>query len=806
MNFGSYHETEGTFVRLGRILLFAHLLFSPLLFQRGLIEVFEYPKAMLLATTAMLLLAGFVSYRVGQPTQDEKDEKKERKKQKKEARRGGSAATQGLSELIPLGMILFLSSAFFSTLFSRSGITSFYGEHENFAGLITIASYTILFFGTWQLSRRFDSCRTLLIATVLSVSCMTLYGIVQAIGLDPFTWKRTATISNVTRIFGTLGHPNHLAAFLVMGFPIVCYFRIEAWCRRRFIQGVVLMGVEIASAVLVVLSFSRGAWVAMVMMLIVFLTGLAKVAETRKVVIAALCPWMIGLFLGGVVFTTLPNTTPAISINQPETTTQNAQDVEKEDGVRRPTGASLQDVKKEGLRSSPPRPSGVWLRIKQMGVSDLTHGPRWPIWTAAFSMFLDHPLFGVGLDGFRLAFQPYRPPHYWLREWGGTPTHAHNEVLHIMATQGGFGLAAAMVITVGIGFAFLKILRKTEIPDRMLSIAIFAGITGFYITNLFSFTVIGTGTLFVTFAALLQGVALATPNGPLPLVAVGRSAPIANVTSAMAFPSIGSQTIGIRVIIGIVTGVVFYFFVIAPVRANRLLSYTIFNRSLPASVATGRLEKAVRLDSSRPLYFYHLGTAYRKEARLISDVTARATSLKLAKDALTHAIDLVPVDAENYIKLANLLVVMIKESPPLVSLDEVYNAIQKAVTLDPYNADYYLIGADIATALGDTGRAARWASKSIQSYPDFAPPHAQLGFIALIEAARLGKENKHAEIKILAQKAIDHLEHALPLFWANHTEKEKTARDNLKKAYEFRAKAEERLAQTVGTPTAGAVN
>jgi tetratricopeptide (TPR) repeat protein len=238
-----------------------------------------------------------------------------------------------------------------------------------------------------------------------------------------------------------------------------------------------------------------------------------------------------------------------------------------------------------------------------------------------------------------------------------------------------------------------------------------------------------------------------------------------------------------------------YFFVIVPFRANRLLSHTIFNRSLPAAVATGRLERAVRLDGSRPLYFYHLGTTYRKEARQTADTTTRATSLKLAKDALTHAIDLVPVDAEHYIKLANLLVVMVRESPPLASTNEVFQALQKALALDPYNADYLLIGADIATALGDTRRASQWAFKSVQLYPHFAPPHAQLGFISLIEAVRLAKDRKHAEIKILAQKAIDDLERSLPLFWANHTEKKKTAEENLAKGYLFRAKAEERLGE-----------
>jgi len=799
-------------IQWGRHLLFLHLFLSPLIFQRGLIEVFEYPKATFLTAVAILLLAVFCSHQVGRRFHGVHDEKDERKKQKKGIRRGEiGGVTHGLSEPIPLGMILFLISAFLSTLFSRSGITSFYGEHENFSGLITITSYTILFFGTWRLCREFTAFRALLLATVLSISCITLYGLVQAAGLDPFTWKRTASIGNFTRIFGTLGHPNHLATFLVMGFPIVCYFRLLAWRQHWFLPTFILMTIESASAILVVFSYSRGAWAAMGVMFMVFLFGLSKINEKKSTLMTVILPWIIGLILGVLTFPTLPETSVADS---PESLTTSSILSTQPDDVTTPavgTSTVAATMPTEGERSSPP--SGInalWLRVKQMGVSDLIEGTRWPIWTAAFAMFLDHPLFGVGLDGFRLAFQPYRPPIYWLREWGGTPTHAHNELLHILATQGLFGAVAIIVLTAGIGISFLKILRRNEMPDRILPVAIFSGIIGFYITNLFSFTVIGTGTLFVTLAGILTGMSEApmsrrSPTGetnkPLPtdkLLAEGN--PSGRGSLAGAGPlAVAGPLAGVWIVFGIVLYVV----VVVPLRANQLISHTIFDRALSPLVARERLEKGVQYDAHHPLYFYHLGMAYKKEARAVSDPASRAASFKLAKNALDQAINLVPVDAENYIKLANLLLIMVRESPPLASSDEVYQAIQKALELDPYNADYLLIGSDIATALGDTRRASRWALKSIQHYPHFAPPYAQLGFISLIEAVRLAKDQNHAEIKKLAEKAIDHLERSLPLFWANHTDKKKTAQDNLERAYDFKKKAGERLAERAETRQIG---
>jgi O-antigen ligase/Tfp pilus assembly protein PilF len=775
-------ETEPIISRLGRALLFIHLLLSPLVFQRGLIEVFEYPKTILLITTAILLAAGFVSYKARpQPKEVEGQDKKGKEKK---GRSKGRSERSPFGDLTLLGMLLFLVSAFFSTLFSRSPITSLYGEHENFAGFITIASYTVLFFGTWALCRRVETCRRLLMASVVSVIVMVIYGVIQATGHDPFTWKRTAGFGsfNFMRIFGTMGHPNHLGAFLVMGLPIVCYFRLQAFKRGGFLMGLVLLVTELSAAALIVFSFSRGAWVAMGAAGLVFAGGLATVVKKRTIIFALL-PWVIGLALGAFAFSTLSSTTqggattPAVtaSVSPPQ-----PQAVPRPQHSPRP-------------QPSPgPQPSSglnpLWTRVKEMGISDLTQGTRWPIWTTAFAMFVDYPLFGVGLDGFPLAFQKYRPVEYWHREWGGTPTRAHNEFLHILATQGLLGAIATLVITAGLGLAFIRILRNKDRPDPILPLAIFSGITGFYIQNIFSFTVIGCGTLFMTFAALLLRLSRSMPE-PTPPPSEGR----ASLVPALGQPRL--QSVGMDALILLFTGVTLYLIIIRPVQANRLLSHTVFNRSLSPSVATARLEKAVEMDGTRSLYFDHLASAYRKEAKNTKDPALRAALLKKARTSYNRAIDLVPIDAHNHMRLANLLLVMTKETPPLAETGELYDTLKQVLTLDPHNADFYLISADIATSLGDTRSASQWAMKCIKMYPHFAPPHAQLGFIALIEAVRLAKDKNHAQIKVLSEKAIGHLEQALPLFWANHEEKKKTAQTNLEKAYLFRAKAQERLGE-----------
>jgi O-antigen ligase len=757
-------ETEPTLFRWGRRLLFAHLLLSPLIFGRGIVESFESPKTAVLTLTAILLLVGFVTQWINIRLTKNADmpilkgKEKGKKEKKKEIRPSSKFIHWDFSEPITLGILLFLASAIFSTLFSISPRTSFYGEDDSYAGLITIVSYTILFLGTRTLCTRLDTCKTLLVATVLGVAFSALYGLIQSAGLDPFSWKRTSPFGEIIRIFGTMGHPNQLAAFLVMGFPIVCYFRLGLLKNRSIFLGIGLIVVELLSVAIIVLSLSRGAWLAMATMLIVFLVGVAIIVRKKqgqralRIILWVLLPWVIGIALGAGYFL-IP--TPVVSS---------------------PT------VKEIATPVTEPTANTLFSRVQQMGISTITQGTRWPIWQAAFAMFIDHPVFGVGLDAFHLAFMQYRPPEYWLREWGGTPTRAHNEPLHILATQGGFGMIAALMITFGLWKTFVRAFRSNA-TQGLLVISVFSGIVGFYVQNIFNFTVTGTGTLFITFAAILsrfsEGVTTSAKD----------FAPAGVGTSLKLPPVIGFALI-------VFTGFAIHILVFKPMRASYLVAHTIFDRSLPATTSAANLEEAVLIDATKDDYFHHLGAAYRKSARETKDKTQRSKLLLLAKEAYQYAIDLGPMDSNNYMKLGTLLVVMAKESPPLATQEEVYHAVLMAIKRDPNNADLYAIGADIAIAFGDSERASLWAKKCSTIYPNFAPVRAQLGFIALLDAVRFLKSDMPKEGLNHLEPAIEQMEQSLPMFWSTTYEAKKQATQNdLAKAYLFKAKAEKRLSE-----------
>lgn len=66
---------------------------------------------------------------------------------------------------------------------------------------------------------------------------------------------------------------------------------------------------------------------------------------------------------------------------------------------------------------------------------------RISIWRAATGMFLDHPVNGVGVRGFRELYPRYAPPDDpWLSQGQGGALHAHQLLLEVLCETGAIGL------------------------------------------------------------------------------------------------------------------------------------------------------------------------------------------------------------------------------------------------------------------------------------------------------------------------------------------------------------------------------
>src|SRR5262249_23728162 len=152
---------------VGRWLLLVHLVLAPLIFSTATLEVAEYPKVTLLQGVALLLGALGLSAWTRDP------------------RTWLRRASGLLRDPLAVGVLLFFGPAVISTITSISPLTSFRGEHENYAGLTTIGAYAILFFATRALCRHGADSQRLLAASVVAAAVAATHALLQMAGLDP---------------------------------------------------------------------------------------------------------------------------------------------------------------------------------------------------------------------------------------------------------------------------------------------------------------------------------------------------------------------------------------------------------------------------------------------------------------------------------------------------------------------------------------------------------------------------------------------------------------------------------------------
>jgi O-antigen ligase/tetratricopeptide (TPR) repeat protein len=412
-------------IRVARGVVLLLVVLVPVAFWRGTVEAFEVNKLALLQLAALALTALLVPALL---------------------RSGGMELGRGL---VPLGAGLLVLSGSLSTLTSVSPWTSLLGAHESLAGLATFVPLLVVLLAGRALVRDAEDAFPLIAALVVPVAPISVYALLQAGGLDPLGWCLDSPFASWSRPFGTLGHPNFLAAWLVTTLPLLVHCVRVAAARKRplVVVGLVVTGLLGLGAL--ALTLSRGGWLAGGAAALVLLGGwvLAQRSRKRRWVAIAL---LTGLLLGGVVV--------------------------------------LSRIPLLGERVR-----GLWISPE-----------RWQIWQTAWLLFLDRPLLGSGPDTFQIVFGSRRTVEYWLLEWNLSPTRAHNEVLHLLATQGIVSGLALLVFLAGLVRAGWRALRSHSGEQRSLALVIVAGLVGFLVQDLFSFTVVGAGVVFALLAGILS--------------------------------------------------------------------------------------------------------------------------------------------------------------------------------------------------------------------------------------------------------------------------------------------------------------
>jgi len=295
----------------------------------------------------------------------------------------------------------------FTTVMSIDPATAFLGKYRRYDGAWSYFLYALLFFLTMQYAT--SRFRIRQIAQAISVSSVVVagYGLLQAIpnpwgttadgsiaNWDPLTWG--ALPFEPLRSFSTFGNPNLLAGFLAFGVFINLGLLLSEsniqW--RRWYWFVLLLNSTVA-----ITAFSRSLWVAL------FVTG----------IIFAILLWRQRpsltnedrYFAGGLA--AIVTAIIAFSLRQPDAV------------------------------------MNFWTRVQTIFEFDRGSGlTRFQIWDAAIAAIGQSPIYGYGLDTFRLIFRHFAPAEYaQAAGFRSVADNAHNFPLQLAT---GIGIVGTILV------------------------------------------------------------------------------------------------------------------------------------------------------------------------------------------------------------------------------------------------------------------------------------------------------------------------------------------------------------------------
>ncbi len=279
---------------------------------------------------------------------------------------------------LDLPLVAFLASAVASTVFAENQNIGVFGTYSRYDGLITIATYAVLFWLSIQAIDGPGDARSVLRILLASGYLVATIAIVQWV-MD------SIRLGTPAQAFGTLGQQNVLGAYLAILVPLAYSELIEAdgWGGRVL----ALNGLVVISLALV-LTFSRSAWLGTALAAAVLVAGVRHAPS--RVGLAGLAVLLVG-------------------------------------------GLALVAVSAQGLRLEQS------LLARAMTVFDPSAwGPRPAIWRDSLQLIASRPLLGYGPDNFGLVYPRFQANFLGTVQ----VDKAHSEALQVAATQGLVGLAA----------------------------------------------------------------------------------------------------------------------------------------------------------------------------------------------------------------------------------------------------------------------------------------------------------------------------------------------------------------------------
>jgi O-antigen ligase len=191
--------------------------------------------------------------------------------------------------------------------------------------------------------------------------------------------------------------------------------------QNRFILALILLALS-SGIYTAYLSRARGVWLAIPILLLIMLATLKKVTVKQKI---------LGLFILATVSSGLWHSS---------------------DMIQERFSAAASDLRNYATQQN----------------ADTSVGTRLQLWNGSFILFKEHPMFGVGVTGFKPAIKDLAERKI-ISEQSTVHPHSHNEILFMMAQLGIFGLIAVLALYIVPGWYFIMLVRNTDLQTRMLA-------------------------------------------------------------------------------------------------------------------------------------------------------------------------------------------------------------------------------------------------------------------------------------------------------------------------------------------------
>lgn len=708
----------------------------PTVFSRATVDNFEFPKTELMLLLALPMFAWWTAGEL--------------------ARLFAAAPARWIAGLpsralaaartdpAAAAIFLFLISAVASTVASINPRVSLHGAADSYTGLPVAFATAAIYFASRAAARDASWLDRVGLAVAYAAAIASGYALLQLLNLDPIQWHRAASFGGAVRVFGTLGHPNLLGAYLATALPLVAWRAARAASPAARIA---LLLVVTSSISAIVATLSRGAWLAFAASGIVWValraraTRAANAADRERVAVRQ-------------------------SGHVPESRVRRRAALAAAAGIAVLALALL-------APAIPTLGPNLAHRFREIGsISAPTTRSRLEIWRAGWRMARDRPILGVGVDAFASAFPRYRTAEYWRIEMGGTPGKAHNEPIHILATQGLLGGFAALLVVLFAARALWRATGSHRSTVRQAAAAAGAALAAFAVQDLASFTTVATGTVAAAVAGWAAALTTDAHHADDAVRTVGAGAPRR---------SFGGFLIG-----GAAAAALFVPLVLSPWRAERT-TFDAMTLSRTGAERYRALTRAARIAPWDARYPSQMGIGILNRAINEPDKGRRWILLEDAARSLTRALALAPELSFERACLGRTLAAQFQLRPDVVPLDSARAQFAEALRRDPMNALVMTQQEEALTQLHRDDEAHTVAIRLATLYPQIGVPFAALGLIALRE----GRYQDAADtLRLAMTKEFYGEERDRAKWWANLS----TAYVNLKRYQDALAAAERALA------------